>query len=324
MSKVIGIDISKQTFDLRFVESKEKWCHEICSNDIKGFKKLMRHLSPGDWVVMEASGPYYLSLAYYLHNKGVQVSVVNPLVIKRYSQTKLSRAKTDKKDARVIAEYGSQYPLKKWVAESLVSLQLRQINTSIELVNKQIRQSKNQLEAFVSSGIPNKDVEKALGGVIKQLEKTKDLLENKLQTIASNHYGETIERLRTIPGVGVKTAVMLTVITDNFNKFENYKQLIAFIGFSPRIHQSGTSVRGKAHICKMGSSQVRKLLYMCSWSAKKVNTQCISMYNRLKEKGKPERVIKIALANKIVRQAFAIGKYERTYDEKFVPILLGI
>ena len=43
------------------------------------------------------------------------------------------------------------------------------------------------------------------------------------------------------------------------------------------------------------------------------------MYKRLKEKGKPERVIKIAIANKLIKQAFAIGKYERNYNENFQP-----
>ncbi|MCB0541683.1 MAG: IS110 family transposase, partial [Bacteroidetes bacterium] len=132
-------------------------------------------------------------------------------------------------------------------------------------------------------------------------------------------YSETLARLESIPGIGRKTAIMLTVITNNFKNFETSKQLIAYVGFSPRKYESGTSVRGKGHICKMGKAQIRKLLYLCSWSAKKCNKSCIEMYKRLKEKGKPERVIKIAIANKLIKQAFAIGKYERNYNENFQP-----
>ena len=67
----------------------------------------------------------------------------------------------------------------------------------------------------------------------------------------------------------------------------------------------------------MGKSQIRKLMYLCSWSAKRCNKDCINMYTRLKEKGKPERVIKIALANKLLKQAFSIVKNKTYYTENF-------
>ncbi|WP_316931386.1 transposase [Polaribacter sp. Hel1_85] len=136
-----------------------------------------------------------------------------------------------------------------------------------------------------------------------------------MEQIGKLAYKDTVERIKTIPGIGLKTAIMMSVITDNFTKFENYKQLTAFVGFSPRLYQSGTSVKGKGHICKMGKPQIRKLLYLCSWSAKRVNKTCMEMYKRLKEKGKPERVIKIAIANKLIKQIFAIAKNKKYYNE---------
>ena len=133
--------------------------------------------------------------------------------------------------------------------------------------------------------------------------------------LSKEEYGNTLDHLQSIPGVGPKTSMMMALITDNFKKFDNYKQLIAYIGFSPRVYQSGTSVRGKGHICKMGKSQLRKLLYLCSWTAKKYNKSCREMYTRLKACGKPERVIKIAIANKLIKQIFAIGKSNQIYKE---------
>lgn len=109
--------------------------------------------------------------------------------------------------------------------------------------------------------------------------------------------------------------MMLIAITDDFTKFEHYKQLIAYVGFSPRIYESGTSVRGKGHICKMGKSQIRKLLYLCTWTAKRYNKTCREMYDRLHAKGKPERVIKIAIANKLLKQAFAVATSKQKYIE---------
>lgn len=316
MCKFIGIDISKQTFDVSFLEDG-KWMHQVFENKASGFKKLQKILNTEDWAVMEASGSYYLPLAEYLNGVGLKVSVVNPLVIKRFSQTNLYRAKTDKKDAKTIAEYAEKYELKKWNPESENAKKLRQLYTRIEMLQKQIHQSRRQLEAFLASGFLDKLLRIEITHSIKYLENKKLRLENEMDKISAQEYFGTMECLQTIPGVGKQTAMMMCLITGNFEKFDHYKQLIAFVGFSPRIYQSGTSIRGRGHICKMGKSQIRKLLYLCSWSAKRCNKTCKEMYERLKAKGKPERVIKIAIANKLIKQIFAVGKSKEKYQINF-------
>lgn len=316
MSKVIGIDISKQTFDVSFLE-ENKWKHYVFENQKKDFTKFMKLVKAEDWVVMEASGSYYLPLADFLHSKEIKICVENPLVIKRYSQTMLYRAKTDKKDARTIAEYGAKYDLKQWQPESQTAINIRQLYTRVQMLGKHIHQDQRQLEAFTSSGCLDKLLEKEIKRSIAYLDKAKTKLEAQIEKLAKEEYGATMEKLETIPGIGRKTSIMLALITDNFKKFENSKQLIAYVGFSPRVYQSGTSVRGKGHICKMGNAQIRKLLYVCTYSAKFWNPGCREMYARLNEKGKPERVIKIALANKLLKQAFAMGKYNRNYEKNY-------
>jgi len=314
MSKIIGIDISKQTFDVSYLE-KGKWIHKIFKNQNIGFEQFNKFIGTSDWIVMEASGPYYVQLATFLHLSSFNVCVLNPLIIRRYSQTRLYRAKTDKKDAKTIAEYGAQYELKRWCPESKHSIEIRQLYTALELLKKQKHQTKRQLESFEVTGLLSSSLRKELKQVLILLTRRIVKFEKQIEKIGELAYKDTIQRLRTIPGVGLKTAIMMSVITDNFTKFENHKQLTAFVGFSPRLYQSGTSVKGKGHICKMGKPQIRKLLYLCSWSAKRVNKNCIEMYERLKEKGKPERVIKIAIANKLIKQIFSIATNKQLYNE---------
>lgn len=316
MCKIIGIDISKQTFDVGF-EIENTWHHFVFKNNEKGFSRLLEKVEIDDWIVMEASGPYYFQLALFFYTKNINVCVLNPLIIRRYSQTKLYRAKTDKKDAQTIAEYGKQYDLKKWKPETKEIIEIKQLYTALELINKEIHQSERQLESFVSTGVLTTELASTLKSIIKFLKSKGDKLERLIEFKADKNYKSTIKRLKSIPGIGPKTAIMLTVITNDFDKFENHKQLIAYVGFSPRLYQSGTSVRGKGHICKMGKSQIRKLMYLCSWSAKRCNQDCKKMYDRLKEKGKPERVIKVALANKLLKQAFSIIKNQTYYTENF-------
>jgi len=316
MSKIIGIDISKQVFDVSFFD-QQLWNHYVFKNTDSGFKELLKFVEKGDVVIMEASGTYYLPLAEYLYSQGINVVVENPLSIKRYAQSRLKRAKTDKADSKIIAEYGKKNmdELSLWNAESKVCIRIRQMHTRIQMIQKQISQTYNQLEAFRSSGFLDEKLELEIKDSAKQLLSGKELLEKEIEKLALEEFGETIECLTSIPGIGVETAIMLTVITDDFKKFNHYKQLIAFVGFSPRIFESGSSVRGKSSICKMGKSQIRKLLYLCSWSAKRWNKKCKEMYERLINNGKAERVAKIALANKLLKQAFAIGKKKEKYIE---------
>jgi len=318
MGKIIGIDISKQVFDVSFLEGN-LWKHNVLSNQLLGFEKLMTFIEKEDIVVMEASGTYYLPLAEYLYSQKINVVVENPLSIKRYAQSRLKRAKTDKADSKVIAEYGKKNldELSLWNPESKTCIRIRQMHTRIQMIQKQTSQTYNQLEAFRSSGFLDEKLKIEMNNSIEQLRLGKEMLESEIEKLALEEFEETIECLTSIPGIGMKTAIMLIVITDNFKKFEHHKQLIAFVGFSPRIYESGSSVRGRSSICKMGKSQIRKLLYLCSWSAKRWNKKCKEMYERLITNGKAERVAKIALANKLLKQAFAIGKNKVKYREDF-------
>lgn len=320
MGKIIGIDISKQTFDVCF-KKRDRLSQSVLSNDLSGFRELLKVLTTSDIVLMEASGPYYVQLAGYLYQHGVRVSVINPLKIRRFSQMQFYRAKTDKKDAQTIMEYGyfHQGELPLWEPESKIVKSLKQMRSALELLQKQLQQSKRQLEAFCTTGFVDPTVKRAITSSVKVLSKQIEVLEQKMLFLCKEYYKETYEVLTSIPSIGPKTAIMLIAVTDNFKKFTHYKQLIAYVGFSPRVFQSGTSVKGKGHICKMGKSQIRKLLYMCSWTAKKCNTMCRQMYERLKQKGKPERVIKIAIANKLLKQAFAMAKSKQKYIENYQP-----
>lgn len=319
--KVIGIDISKETFDVSFSEKNGKWIFYKFSNDKNGFKKLQKLVDKNTIVVMEASGPYYLHLATYLYKNNVPVSVVNPLVIKHFSRMQMNRAKTDKIDAKIIAKYAMMTKPKLWKPKPVVLLKMQQIMTLTDYYEKALTGLKNQLEAFKATKINNQTLFKSLNSSIEFLQKQIKQLNDKLQKTAEKHYKENLELIKSIPGIGYKTAIAAIVLTDNFEKFDNYKQFIAYVGFSPRIYQSGTSVNGKGHICKLGNAKLRKLFYVCSWIAKRYNKSAINLYERLKEKGKPEKVIKVAIANKLIKIMFAVVKNKKMYDPNYEPVL---
>jgi len=108
---ILGIDISKDVFDV--YDTIEG--HRQYENNEKGFALLCRNLKPDSWLVMEATGSYHYRLAVFCHDRGIQVSVVNPLVIKRFIQMKLNKVKTDKSDAQMIVDTERNNP---WSAGS--------------------------------------------------------------------------------------------------------------------------------------------------------------------------------------------------------------
>ena len=127
--------------------------------------------------------------------------------------------------------------------------------------------------------------------------------------------------LTSIPGIGIKTALFLVVITDGFSKIEKASQLCSYVGVTPTIRESGSSVRGRSRISKMGNKKLRNLLFLCAFNACKYNKGCKEIYDRIVAKGKSKKLALIAVANKLLKQAFAIAKSGLPYDENYVSVL---
>ena len=312
----IGIDISKLSFDVAIKNENDKYLHFKFSNDSKGFTEFINLLDQNFSIcVMEASGPYYLKLATYLFNKKVSVCVINPLVIRRFSQMRMSRTKTDKKDAVIIAEYGKTEKPNLWEPEADYVLEIKQMQAFVEQMNKSRTGFIRQREAFKHNTVEAFVLNESLEKMINLIEPEIALIEDKMIAIIHHHHNQLFKQLQSIPGIGRKTAMLLIVISGGFTKFENARQLSSYVGISPRIFESGTSVKGKSRICKMGMSRIRAMLYVCSWSAKKCNNACKELYDRLIEKGKAKKVALIAVVNKLLKQAFALASKNEFYLE---------
>jgi transposase len=310
----VGIDISKLTFDVAIKNENGNYLHCKFSNDKEGFKGLLKLLNKeNDSCVMEASGPYYLKLATFLNEKNVSVSVINPLVIRRFSQMRMMRAKTDKKDAVMIAEYGKTENPKNWEPEQAYVLELKQMQAYVEQMNKSRTGLIRQQEAFKQNPTQCIPMNKSIVKMVKIIEKEIATIEVKMEMLVKQHHQKLFEQMQSIPGLGKKTSMQLIVLSGGFTKFETAKQLSSYVGMSPRIFESGTSVKGKAKICKMGMSRVRAMLYVCAWTAKKCNKACRELYDRLLEKGKAKKLALIAVANKLLKQAFAIATKNEFY-----------
>jgi transposase len=310
MEKIyFGIDVSKDTFDTKLPGGVKKF-----DNSEKGFNEFITQLNPQAHCVMEATGPYYMRLAYYLNERGIFVSVINPLVIKRFAQMRMVRAKTDKADAILITEYANLEHPPLWNPPVRFINEIQQENMVLDGLIKQRTAIKNQKEALNHMPYISGKALSTLDHILEELENQIKELEESIAKKTKKECSNMLEVLKSIPGIGIKTAIQLIIITQGFSRFETSKQLSAYVGISPRIFQSGT-IKGKTRICKMGMGKMRALLYLCSWSAINCNKACKELYERLLAKGKAKKLALIAVANKLLKQAFAIGTRLEYYVE---------
>ena len=316
--ETFGVDISKDVFDVFGAQSG----HHQFKNDEKGFAAFVKGLPKGSLVVMEATGYYHYRLAQFLFKKGVIVSVVNPLCVKRFIQMKLAKVKTDKSDAKAICEYGQINEVPLYTALTDVQSECLQLFRLLDSYLKKRTATKNKLHGEETLGIPSKFVYRSLKRDLKHLNKEVTALEERLLALVKQDQQHQLTLLKSIPGMGVKTALFLIVVTDGFKKFESASQLCSYVGITPTIRESGSSVRGRSRISKVGNKKLRNLLFLCAFSACKHNKACREIYERIVSKGKSKKLALIAVANKLLKQAFAIAKSGRPYNENFVSKLV--
>ncbi|MDC1226460.1 IS110 family transposase [Algibacter sp.] len=316
--KYFGLDISHLVFD---VTDSDGNYYQFKNNEF-GFKKFTKLLNTESHCVMEATGYYHYQLAYHLLESGIKVSVENPLAVKRFIQMKLSKIKTDKSDSKLICEYAGQVELKLWQGNSMTEIECLQIVRALSVYTKQSTMLKNKLHGEAVLGNPSKAVVSSLNRSLKQVKTELETLESKLLTLVKQLHQDLLTRLKTIPGIGPKTAIMLVVLTGGFDRFSSASELCSYAGLTPVIRQSGSSVSGRPRISKIGNQKLRNLLFMCSFNACKYNKACRDLYERLVAKGKSKKLALIAVCNKLLKQAFAIAKSGLIYDDTYRSVLV--
>lgn len=317
VTKFFGIDVSMETIDVSTNDGK----HFQFSNDLTGYRKLHKLLTRNSQCVMEATGSYHQRLATWLNSQGKKVSVVNPLVIKRFAQMRLRLAKTDKADADMIRQYGEVEKPELWSPPQEYIVQASEINGLIMLLIRQRTALKNKLHSVIHKVGKFSTVLNSLRNQIQLLDQEIAQLETSMEDLIKEFQGEMLTNLCSIPGIGRKTALFLIVLTDGFSAFENSKQLSAFLGLAPTIKMSGKRIRGQSRISKTGNGAIRSLLFMCSFTACQHNKACREIYQRLVNKGKSKKLALVAVANKLLKQALAIAKSKAEYQEGYLSLV---
>ena len=313
----VGIDVSKATFVVAYSSAKAGKTKTF-KNTTKGVHEFIQTLSVTEHhCVLEATGNYSALLVYLLSKAGITVSLENPLKIKNFARVMLSVNKTDETDARLIALYGERMQPSPYKLRSKSILILKQKRTVLRQLKKQLVATRNLKGSMEVLPLFDAKCKQTIEKTITFLEKQIKGMEEELASLAEDEYKKQMDLLTSIKGIGITLAAALIVATGGFTYFDNAKQLTRYLGLSPTYQLSGTSVHVKGHINRNGDPGLRSQLYVAAFSSLRCNTECKACFDRLRSNGKPGKVAVIAVANKLVRQAFAIVTQGERYVDGF-------
>ena len=317
MSKIIiGVDIAKKKFDVASLDNG-KYKHKTFSNDEQGYANFIiwiAHLFTNDkpLVCMEATGAYSIPLADFLVNQGYPVCVVNPAKINAFAKSELSRAKTDKADAKLIARYASTMGPPLWTPPPHNIRVLQALVRRVEHLLEMVQMERNRLETSDITVIDS--INSVLATLETELEATRQAIREHIDNdpeLKGRH-----DLLVTIPGIGDATIAHLLVVLSEHHGFISAKQVVAFAGLAPAQRQSG-QWSGKTHIAKSGDPALRKALYMPALSAWRYNPVIRQFCKRLKANGKNGKAVACAAMRKLIHLSFAILKSGQPFDPNF-------
>ena len=317
---ILGIDVSKKDLSIALLlKTSYKKCK--IANTREGFISLSKWLQAQGMTkvkaCMEATGSYGEKLAEYLYEQGHQVHSVNPACIKAFARSKLNRHKTDEVDAHLIAEYASKNELRAYKPKDPSLKELRSLYRCLQNLKEQYTQVSNFLE---NKDCLPKSVEKVYQNLLKHIEKQIDTVNVAMDQVISSKesLSQDCRNLQSIPGIGKITAIAILAEIPELSSLENARQLAAYAGLTPSHRTSGTSLKGRSCLSKIGSSSLRKALYFPAIAAKNHNPLLQSFAKKLEKKGKHTMVIIGAIMRKLLHICFGVLKYKTVFNPQIL------
>lgn len=317
MTAIVGVDISKNDMDVCLLLD-EQAIHQTFPNTKSGINKLHRWLkkqdAPNAHLCLEATGVYGDLLAETMHARDYKVSVVNPARIKSYADSQLRRNKTDKLDAALIADFCRTQAPPIWTPPSPELKELRALVRHLDDLIQEEQRINNRLEAQKSSQAVIKQLREQKRFIAQQIKRTKQLIRDHVNKFPD--LKQQRDLLISIPGLGDVTACRLIAELGDVTRFDDVRQVVAYVGLNPRQHQSGKK-RTTHGISRTGRSSLRAALYMPALVAKKHNPLLKAFSTRLQERGLTSKQVIAAVMRKLLHLVYGILKSGKAFDPNY-------
>ncbi|SUO96357.1 IS110 family transposase [Suttonella ornithocola] len=308
----IGLDISKYSIDVCELNGDSAKSYQL-DNSPAGYNELinrLNNLSDKIHVCCEYTGIYYYAIANALYQANITISVVNAYSIKSYARLTLSRTKTDKQDAKLIAQYCKINQPEPWQPPKEQAQMLKNLTRRLEQLTKLRTMELNRQK--VAETCVSESIEIILSALNQEINRIEQQLQNYISQSAELNNQQ--QRLTTIIGIGKKTANVLLSVLCEIERFPSYNHLVSYLGLSPIIVESGSSVRSKSRISKMGDKFVRKSLYLPALTACKRSKLFKPWFEYHQSRGKHPKQIYVMMMRKLVIYAYHVIKHDTYFD----------
>jgi transposase len=315
--KQVGIDIGKDKFDVCLLDEERQEQTISLPNTKSGINKLHQWLKKQGaqqaHVCLEATGVYGELLAEEMHQRGYGVSVVNPARIKAYAASQMRRNKTDALDAALIADYCRTQEPAAWSPPAPEVKELRTLVRHLNSLKQEKRRAKNRL-AVQKDRTVSQHLKQQVNLLDKQIAQTEEAIRQHLD----HHPDLKKDRdlLDSIPGIGHLTACVLLAELADVRRFDDVRELVAFVGLNPRQYQSGRK-QATHSISRMGNASLRAALYMPAIVAKQHNPRLNVWAETLSRRGLTGKQVIVAVMRKLLHLAYGILKSGQPFDPHY-------
>jgi transposase len=331
VKQVVGIDVAQKELVVCLGRMYDDWTPELYANKTfantpKGaaaltvwVKKLTEESNPVRYV-MEATGVYHELLAYFLEEKGHEVSIVLPNKISNYFRTLEIKTITDKTASEAIARFGLERKLDSWKRPTEIFRKLKQITRERDQLVGERTLVKNQLHAEETEAYPGKESIARMEARIKLLDKQVMQIKEEIDTFLKQDkaINKSVKLITSIPGIGILTAVTALAETNGFELIRNKRQLTSYAGLDVKEKLSGTSVKGKPRISKRGNRHLRKAMHMPALAAISNDERFKALFTRLVSKHGIKMKAVVAVQRKLLEMIYTIYKTNTSFDKNYL------
>jgi transposase len=318
-----GIEVSARELVVALGDRRGGTCLRRFSNSAVGHRALLKVLRRVGKVrvVLEATGLYGLDVALALSaEEQIELMVANPRAVRHFAQAMMQRSKNDQRDAVVLREFAARMPFRAWRRPAENTLAFWAIARRLEALTAQRAAEKNRQHAAGLSHAMPAEVRREIARSLRFLERSIARLQQEAQRriAADAQLQRRYELLCSIPGVGVVSALHTLAELALLPEDRDVRQWVAYAGLDPRECSSGSSVRKRVRLSKVGNGHLRRALYMPALTASRWQPQVRGFYERLQKRGKTKRQALLAVARKLLHAIYGMFRNSRPFDGKLL------
>jgi transposase len=311
-SVVVGIDVAKAHVDVAVLGAK--FDAQRFDNDAEAHSALAAALMPLGvaLVVMEATGGYEAALACALQAAGLPVAVVNPRQARDFAKSMGRLAKTDRIDARMLAEFAAVLVRRDDLASLIRPLADTQQQALAAMVTRRRQLVTMMLSERQRLQLAVAVVRPSIEAMIEAIRKQLDDVEAQMVSHVQAHHAELDKLLRSASGIGPVASATLIAELPELGKL-NRREIAALVGVAPMANDSGNT-KGRRRV-QGGRFEIRRVLYMATLTAARHNPAIKTFYNRLVAAGKLPKVALVACMRKLLTTLNAMVKTNKPWDK---------